>query len=444
MLLPLALLLLATAPAAAATPESAPPADEHSLTTKVDASLYGFVELDVVGDSTQSFNERAGNVLVARPGTYAGEHERLMLSARHTRLGIKLDGPATERVKTSATVEMDFFGNQPPSPPLTEASFFQSPTLRLRHGWFKVETPVVDVLAGQTWSLFAWGNTFQPNTVEIQGVPGEVYVRSPQLRLSRKLLGDPVELELALAASRPPQRDAAVPDGQGGIKLSVGSWKGVHTPGATTTKTDPLTLGLSAVVRGFGVPTFTAQPVNEVRKTGWGVSLDGLLPIIPGTAEQRGNTLTLNASFVTGTGIVDLYQDLTGGVTFPSLPNPMMLSPAPTYPADIDNGLVFFDAAGALRTVDWRSLLLGLQYYLPPSGALWISGNASWMSSGNIADSGTASQLVKRTLWADLNLFGRLGEAVRVGAEYAWFRQTYADGVKAVNHRVQVSFFYVF
>src|SRR5262245_33868269 len=120
--------------AAAEGPPPTPSGDDQSVLAKLGVSLYGFVELDIIRDSTQSFHERAGNELVSRPSTYEGEHGRLMLSARHTRLGLKLDGPGSGSgsVTTSAAVEMDFLGNQPPFPPLTEASFYQSPTFRLR------------------------------------------------------------------------------------------------------------------------------------------------------------------------------------------------------------------------------------------------------------------------------------------------------------------------
>jgi hypothetical protein len=440
-------LALAAGPAwAAPDARSAPPAggDQHSILAKLDASLYGFVELDLIRDSTQSFRERAGNVLIARPGTYGGDHGRLMVSARHTRLGLELRGPGGMSVTTSAALEMDFLGTQPPSPPLTEASFFQSPTFRARHAWFKVVTPVVDVLVGQFWQLFGWGAAFQPNTVEIQGVPGEIYERSPQLRLSHVFSGAGLEVELAAALARPPQDDASVPDGQGGIKISYTSWTGVHTPGATSTSEQALAVGVSAVGRRFAVPEFTADPVSSVTRSGWGISLDAVVPVIPATVEDRRNALTIHGSFVTGTGIADLYTDLTGGATDPSLPNPMMLSPAPTYTTAIDSGLVVFDDAGTLRTIDWRSYLIGLQYYLPPSGKVWIAVNTSWIDSGNIADSGDPSQLLETARWADVNLFCELASGARIGAEYAWFRQTYADGVEATNHRAQLSFFYVF
>jgi hypothetical protein len=48
----------------------------------------------------------------------------------------------------------------------------------------RLETPVVDVLAGQYWAVLGWATTYHPNSVQIQGLPGQVFSRAPQLRLS--------------------------------------------------------------------------------------------------------------------------------------------------------------------------------------------------------------------------------------------------------------------
>ena len=46
--------------------------------------------------------------------------------------------------------------------------------------------------------------------------------------------------------------------------------------------------------------------------------------------------------------------------------------------------------------------------------------------------------------WYDANIFGDPYPGVRLGLEYARFNDTYADGTKAGNHRVQFSGFYIF
>ena len=105
---------------ASALPASAPapvPAPNLAsvLTGKFDMSMYGFIELDGIFDSTQSFNELAGNALVARPGTFAGEHGRTLVTMRNSRLGFKVRTPQWQKVSLHGTFEFDLLGNQPPN-----------------------------------------------------------------------------------------------------------------------------------------------------------------------------------------------------------------------------------------------------------------------------------------------------------------------------------------
>ncbi|MFZ5894802.1 MAG: hypothetical protein ACOY0T_27315 [Myxococcota bacterium] len=435
-------------PVAPAAPVAAPAPPAKPATPVVgkwETTLYGFIEFDAINDSTQSLNEGAGNAAIAKPGTFAGERHRTTFGSRHSRLGLKIAVPVADDIKASGVFEFDFLGNQPAT--VSENQLFSTPGVRMRHMAIKVETPIVDALFGQTWQLFGWQGGFHPNTVQIQGVPGEIFSRAPQARLSKTIKSDSVAFEVAVAASRSPQRDSGVPDGQAGLKLTFPGWKGVRTAGSTGTSADGLAIGISGVARRFKVPEFSAAPKGRRGKTGWGISLDALIPIIPATMEKRANALTATASFVTGTGIADLYAGLTGGVGFPALPNPNMTSPAPTYPSNTDAGMVTYDAQGELHTIDWRSFIVGLQYYLPPSGKVWVSVNYSQMKSDNATsyvDAAGAARIFNKSYWADANLFVDATSALRFGAEYAYFHQTYGDGVEAKNTRLQFSAFLLF
>jgi len=411
------------------------------VSSKFAAELYGFVEFDAIHDSTQSFNDLAGNTAIAR-GNYAASHQRTIFGARNSRIGFKLKGPDSEWVKSSAVLEMDFLGNQPS--PVSEAGFVTSPTFRIRHMALKLDTPYIYVLIGQYWQLFGWQSNYHPNTVEIQGVPGQIYSRSPQIRLSHTIKTEDVSIEVAVAAVRPPQRDSSTPDGEAGLRLLLNGWKGLHTAGGAGTAIDAASIGVSGIYRRFEVTEWVGTPVSANTKNGSGISVDALIPVIPATPTDRGNSLTLNGSFVRGTGISDLYTSLTGGVGFPKLAAPAGGGTAPTYTPNIDNGMVTYDSSGQLHTIDWLSYMVGIQYYLPPSGDVWLSANFSSMKSNNIGLYGSANSLVNKSLWADGNLFWDVNKAVRLGAEFAWFRQTYVDGVKAHNYRSQFSAYYIF
>lgn len=421
-------------PSPASTP--APPVTAVPvLHTKFDARLYGFVEVDSIYDTTESFNEIAGSSNIARPGTYPGDHGRTMLGARNSRIGMRLAAPEYRGIKALATLEMDFLGNQPPG--TSEQSFWQNGTFRFRHMYLLLETAPVDILIGQTWQLFGWQTMAHPNTVGIQGMPGQVYSRSPQLRISKKLaLGD-IGLELAIAASRPPQRDSATPDGQAGVKLTFNRLEALHTAGSTGTAIDPLSIGISAVGRRFAVDELATTPTKQVDRYGYGISIDALVPLVPVT-KRGGNALTLTASYSTGAGIADLYQSLTGGVSQPKLMG------TGTYTADVDNGLVMFLPDGTLHPVQWTAIIAGLQYYLPPSGKTWLSVNYSHLHSDNAHFFGAASAVWDTEDWADANLMTDVTPAVRLGVEGAYFHQMYVDGRRAADYRGQLSAFFIF
>ena len=441
-----------------ASPMPAAPASPFPVTAKFSATFYGFVEADFIRDSTQSFNDLAGNATIARSGSFAANHDRMIFGQRNSRLGFKLKGPESEMIKSSGIAEMDFLGNQPQgspspagSPAVSESAYFASPTFRIRHMALKLETPIVDVMAGQYWELFGWQTNYHPNSVQIQGLPGQVFSRAPQLRLSHMFKSDDVNVEVAVAAVRPPQRDSGLPDGQAGLRLIVNNWKGERTAGGTGTSVDPLSIGVSGVARRFRLPEFANAPSQTQKINGYGFSVDGIIPIVPATPTNWDNALTVTASFVRGQGIADLFTGLTGGVSLTPLPADST-GKASSFAMDIDNGLVIFDSFGQMHAIRWQSVLVGAQYYFPTSPfRMWISGNYSHMSSSDIKNivvdkngSNVAGKIFEKSDFADGNLFVDATQSIRFGLEYAWFRQTYLDGVKGTNHRVQFSGFYIF
>jgi hypothetical protein len=416
--------------------------------------MYGFVELDTIHDSTQSFNDLAGNGAIVSPTTnsYGYHHGRTTFGVRNSRIGFKLAAPESNGIKTTGILEMDFLGNQPSNPPATsEGSFFASPTFRIRHFAMKLENPYVDVLLGQYWQLFGWQSYFHPNTVDLQGVPGQVYSRSPQVRLSHTFKTDPVNFEMALAASRPPQRNGEAPDAQGGLRLMINNWKGVHTMGGTGTAVDAMAIGVSGVARRFQVPNYMATPNAERVTSGWGVSTDILLPVIPASSiEDRANALTLNGSYVNGRGISDLFTGLSDGNTASwALPNPTGAATAPSFAGnvDVDSGLLEYGAGGSPHTIRWKVYMGGFQYYLPPTGHLWVSANYAYMKSDNIlqfVSATTGNALFNKAEWWDANLFLDATQAARLGIEYAHYKQTYGDSSTRDNSRVQFSAWMIF
>lgn len=412
-------------------------------------TIYGFVEADSIVDSTQSFNDLAGNAQVARTGTYAGSHGRVQFGARNSRVGLRLKAPEVAGIRVSGLVETDFLGNQSLGYGTGQASenqYFTSPLLRIRHMYVRAETPVVDVLMGQYWELFGWQSLYHPNTVQIQGVPGQIYSRTPQIRISKTIKTDPITVEIAIAAMRPPQRDSMAPEGQAGLRVAYNGWTGVQTAGATNTSIQPLSIALTGDLRHIEVPYLAAAPTGNAGKTATAGAVDAFIPVLPGSKDKMGNALSLNGEFASGYGTADLYTGLTGGVTWPALPNPGGANPAPAWPQDIDNGIATYSSTGQLHFIQWSSYLVGAQYYFPDlDGRAWVSANLSHMESSNTPTLYANSPKVRTSEdWWDVNLFGDVTPAFRLGLEYAQFIDHYADGNEPKNHRVQLSGFFIF
>lgn len=413
-------------------------------------TLFGFVEADSVWDSTRSFNDLAGNTPVGRPSTPSGDNSRFTFGARNSRIGFRIKAPeAFHAVRTSALIEMDFVGTQLPvgvAQPYqgSEGAFFTNPTFRVRHMNLKIETPVVDVLMGQYWQLFGWQSAYNPNTVELQGVPGELYARTPQLRIGKTVKAKPVTLEIAVAAARPVQRDAGMPDGEGGIRVALDTWTAMQTVGSTGTQVSPLSVAVTGLVRRVRVDQWSASPKYTNDLTMSAFAIDGFVPLVPWTKDKSGNSLSIQGEFATGYGFADMYTGLTGGSSFPALPA-VGMTPSTPFAANIDNGIVTYDANGVLHGIQWTTYLVGAQYYLPVlNGKVWISGNYSHAESNNIDLYGAVGKVTKAEDWFDANVFVDPVGALRVGLEYANFNTMYADGLHATNHRLQLSGFFIF
>ncbi len=447
--------------------------DQSTLVVgKWSTTFYGFIEADHIYDSTQSFSEVPGNNQVQRPPPaalpasspstrYAGEHGRLMFGVRNSRFGFRLKAPEAGGIRTSAQFEMDLLGQaagngQPGAAgAVSEGSFFNNPAVRVRHANLKIETPILDILVGQYWHLFGWQSVFHPNTVTIQGVPGQIYGRTPQIRLSKTLKFGDIQLEIAAAALRPPQRDSEVPDLQGGVRVAYNGWNGMTTAGSAGTSLMPVSLAVTGDWRRFSVQEFSVTPTHSTDHATTAIALDAFIPVIPATKDKKGNSLSLNGEVVSGYGIADLYTGFASGLTNPVIPG------AAQPPSNVDGNLVVYGPDGQLHGIQWTSYLIGVQYYLPGlDGRYWISANYSHTRSSNttnfvrnfpqVAPIPTDTNLTYAGLvrqsedWWDVNLFGDVAPGVRIGLEYANFNDKYADTIHAINHRVQASGFFLF
>jgi hypothetical protein len=436
------------------TPPPAEPAKPPEVTSKWAMTIYGFAEVDLMHDTTQSFTDSPGNGLILRPTGLTYANGRTQTTARNSRLGVRMSAPEFEGMKSSGNIEMDFMGYEPGIPPanpsVSEASFFNNGTFRIRAAYAKVESEYVDLLAGQYYFLFGEQPFFFPMSIWFFGLPNQAFGRTQQFRLSHTFKSDAANVEIAVSAQRPPQRDSELPDFQGGLKVGVNSWKGVHAGGSGYAVVDPLTVAVSGSVRHFRINDFAAAPTTERTINGWGISVDGMIPIIPAaSAKNKGNALTLTGSFVMGSGIGDLIGGLTGGAAFPTIPG---TTPAAAYPANVDPGIVQYDTMGNLRAINWQNFMVGAQYYLPPTGRVAVGANFTQGTSDNITDGLTGGALAgvfKQSQFFEAVVIGDLTPAVRIGAAWQRIAQTRGDdtdtrNVVSKNNRLELSVYFFF
>jgi len=448
-------------------------------------TFYGFAEADGMWDSTRSFNDGLNNNVIAHPLTQAGRNPRLQTTIRNSRLGFKAETPTIDGIRSTGLLEFDLFGNQPsinsgggsPGQPsgagaTTEGAYFNNAAFRVRHAYVKVEDDYVNVLVGQTYYLLGWQNYFFGASCAFLGLPNELFNRTVQLRLSHTFTSNPVNFDIAAGAFRPVQRDSGVPDVQGGARLAFNRWKGITTPGSGGTDALPAAIGVSGLVRQFKVDPYAPLPATPIPLIGWALAANVLLPIIPARdGTDRGNALTLTGEFVTGTGDADQYTGMTAGAT---MPNAYPLPPGTSvdytgtavpadatnaaplvgrpYTPNIDPGLVAFDSNGVLHTINWQTFVVGLQYYLPPRGRIFVSGNYSQGKSNNIASLYhpisprqpwvNALGVFQTSRYVDGNIFFDVTPAVRMGLSYQRVDQELADETKVHNNRFEMTFLY--
>jgi hypothetical protein len=451
-------------------------------------TVFGFAEADAMWDSTRSFNDGLNSNVVAHIGTQAGDNPRLQSTIRNSRLGFRIEAPAFDSIRSSALLEFDLFGNQPsinsgggsPGQPsgtgaTTESAYFNNAAFRVRHAYVKLETPIVDLLAGQSYHLLGWQNYFFGSTCAFLGMPNALFNRTVQLRLSHSFASDAVSFDIAAAAVRPIQRDSALPEGEGGLRLAIKQWKGMTTPGSGGTGALPAAIGISGMVRQLKVDPYAPLPAPPIHLVGWALAANILLPIVPvKDSTDRGNALTITGEFVTGTGDADQYTGMTAGATMPnafpyppgtqitatgsSQPPPTAAGAQPLfglpYTPNVDPGLVAFDPHSKLHTINWQTFVVGIQYYLPPTGRVFITGNYSQGKSNNIASlyhPGAITQLwinprgvFSASWYVDGNLFVDITPAARMGLSYQRVAQTLADGTKAHNDRYEMTWLYFF
>lgn len=416
---------------------------------KFKTSLYGFIQADFVYNSTQSCQEFCSNFPIQKEGTYRGDHGRTVFSPRDSRFGIRIAAPEERGIKVSGTLETDFFGPTTTS----EQGTWVNPVLRVRHAFVKLETPLVDVLVGQTWNPMGWGASYLMTSVQEPGLPGQIFQRTSQLRLSKTFKSDAVNVEVLAAALRPPQMDSATPEGAFGARISLPKLTGAHTSYMTASTLNQASLAVTADVRRFRIPELSSAPKDSHVRIGGGVAVDLFVPIVPATKESKDNALSLSAELMIGRGTSDLYTALgAAGTSNPATPPTTPGGTPGTYVPNFDAGLAAYNANGEVELVKWTSYMVGLEFYPGGTGGrLGTFANYGHMQSANTDRLGGANvndPVAGRTRESEdfynAGLFFDPTKATRIGADVALYDDHYVDGTDAKNYSAMGSAFFFF
>ena len=91
--------------------------------------------------------------------------------------------------------------------------------------------------------------------------------------------------------------------------------------------------------------------------------------------------------------------------------------------------------------------MVGLQYYLPPSGNVTIGANYTQGSSDNITDGLSETSMMnvmKKSQFFELVALGDITPAVRAGLAWQRIEQTRGDNQHPKNNRVELSVYFFF
>jgi hypothetical protein len=162
---------------------------KRPVVSNLNLELYGYVKLDAAHDSARS---SVGNF--ARWVEPDVDDDQFTMTARQTRLDLKIAGPDERPVQTSGLVEVDFYGGGEEN----------KNGVLLRHAYMNFDWPELQfsVTAGQTFDVIS--PLFMPTLNYTVGWwQGNIGYRRPQIRATKIFdAGEDVEVKLEAAAAR--------------------------------------------------------------------------------------------------------------------------------------------------------------------------------------------------------------------------------------------------
>lgn len=238
--------------------------------SNLDIQLYGYLKLDASYDTSRT---SPGNYVKWVDSETTGNNDNeFNMTARQTRLGMRITGPEKDGIKTSGRVEIDFY----------EGGAENKPRIMMRHVYLKIDWPEdqFNIIAGQTSDVIS---PLNPSTLNYSVLwwTGNIGYRRPQIRLTKTFsLTSDVDLklegaiartigddELVTTADAKSGEDAGFPSLQGRVSLKF-PWLGYK----------PTTVGFSG---HWGKEEYdnTATTATSEEFETWSVNFDLTQPI---------------------------------------------------------------------------------------------------------------------------------------------------------------------
>ena len=246
---------------------------------------------------------------------------------------------------------------------------------------------------------------FHPSTVEIQGVPGRSLRARPQIRLSKTIKSDVIDVEIA---APPAVRCSVTPRSRrnAGHPAGVQQLEGrSHTMGSAGSAVDAASDRLLAVGRYFKVPNFAPAPTSTV--THQRLRLLGRRAHPDRPRHERhdpDNALTFTGSFVYGQAIADSTRAPGRRLVRGRTGNAMGMPQA--YPRTWTTDTSPSRSDGVLHAIRWGRRSRASSTTCPTANRMFIAANYSHMHSSDISALGaTNPKLFDKSDWVDANLF---------------------------------------
>jgi hypothetical protein len=159
--------------------------------SNLDIQLYGYLKLDAALDTSRIDNGNYAKWVESE--RYSDDDDQFNMTANETRLGMLINGPVNNGIKTSGKVEVDFYG---------AGAAENKAHLMMRHAFVKLDWPQkkFSIIAGQTSDVIS---PLVPGTINysVGWWTGNIGYRRPQIRLTKELgivEGGTLKLEGAL------------------------------------------------------------------------------------------------------------------------------------------------------------------------------------------------------------------------------------------------------